>query len=207
MGIVSALDENKQVPALWYLARATNKEIGAPLIGEERTQVNTVLENMYTSYHGSLEGLDQLRKVSLSKAIPPAEFSIDPATLVNARKQEMELSSSNPELAAWLALHRQLTDANGDKYFTSDVDGKPLPKLKGTVVKASPPRAPKEFTLSMNEGEEADVTLKLTLPLSKPTPVGSLLSFQGTGTSFTKEPFGLVITADTATPEAKLLKP
>ena len=63
-----------------------------------------MLESVYVSYHGSQEGLDQLRKLSSANAFPPPEFTIDPATVVNARRAEMELSQTNPELAAWLAM-------------------------------------------------------------------------------------------------------
>jgi hypothetical protein len=203
LGIVSAIDTGKQPQALWYLARSTNKDIATPLPDDQRRQVNSILENMYASYHGSLEGLDELRKVSLSKAIPPPEFSIDPATVVNARRAEMELSMTNPELAAWLSMHRQLTAPDGEKYFASDVQGKPLPKLRGTVLRASPLRAPREIVLSMSESNQPDVTLKLTVPLTRPAPAGANLSFQGVGVSFTKEPFSLIITADTAQPESR----
>lgn len=203
LGIVSGIDANKQTTALWHLARATNKGLATPLAEEQRRQVNAMLENMYASYHGSLEGLDQLRKVSQGAAFPPPEFTIDPATVVNARRAEAELSLTNPELAAWLSMRRQLEAADGEKYFASDLQGKPLPKLKGTVLHATPLRAAREIMLSMNDSNTPDVTLKLTVPLPKPAPAGSSLSFQGTGDSFTKVPFALVVTADTAEPESR----
>ncbi len=199
LGIVSALDTaDKQPQALWHLARATNKDLSTPLPEEQRRQVNTMLENMYTSYHGSAEGLDELRKVSASSALPPPGFNVDSVTVVNARRAEAELSQTNPELAAWMAMRRQLEAADGEKYFASDLQGKPLSKLRGTVVKATPLRGAREIALSMTESPGVDVTLKLTAPLATPAPAGAKLSFQGTGDSFVKNPFALVITADTA---------
>jgi len=198
LGVVSAIDSNKQPQALWYLARATNRDIATPLPETQRRQVNSILENMYTSYHGSLEGLDELRKVSLSKPVPPPEFSIDPASVVNARREEEELSKTNPELASWLSIQRQLAAPEGEKYFASDVQGKPLPKLRGTVLHATPLRAPREVVLAMTDSNQPDVTLKLTIPMTRPAPAGATLTFQGTGESFTKAPFALVITSDTA---------
>ncbi len=203
LGIIFASDGHKEPVALWHLARATNKELPSPLPEEQRRQVNTMLENMYASYHGSADDLDQLRKVSLSSAIPPAQFNIDSATIVNARKAEMVLSQTNPELAAWLSIRRQLEAPEGDKYFASDVQGKVLPKLHGTVIHATPLRTPRELILSMtepssNEPSSPDVTLKLSAPLARPAPPGSTISFQGTGESYTKAPFALVVTADTA---------
>ena len=50
----------------------------------------------------------------------------------------------------------------------------------------------------MTDSNQPDVTLKLTIPMTRPAPAGATLTFQGTGESFTKAPFALVITADTA---------
>ena len=196
LGIVSGLDNDKQQQAVWHLARASTKELPAPLPEDQRRQVNGILETVYVSYHGSLEGLDQVRKLSASTPFPPAEFAIDPATVVNARRAEAELSQTNPELAAWLAMKRQLEAATGEKYFASDLQGKPLPQLSGIVVKAVPVRAPKEITLAMTDSTAADVTLKLTVPVTGLVRTGVKISFQGNGDSFTKSPFSLVVTAD-----------
>jgi hypothetical protein len=197
LGIVSSLDTPpKQPQALWHLARATGKEAATPLPEEQRRQVNTMLETVYVSYHGSPEGLDQLRKVSASSAFPPAEFTVDPATVVNARRAEAELSRTNPELAAWLVMRRQLEDANGEKYFASDLQGKPLPQLSGVVLRATPTRAPREIVLSMNDSSTADVALKLTVPATTGLHAGEKITFQGNGDSFTKSPFLLIVTAD-----------
>ena len=177
LGIVYGLDTNKQAQAIWYLARATDKGLATPLPDEQRRQVNGMLETVYVSYHGSLEGLD-------------------PATVVNARRAEAELSQTNPELAAWLAMRRQLEDANGEKYFASDLQGKPLPQLSGVVLHAVPPRAPKEITVSMTEATLPDITIKLTVPMTSAVHPGVKISFQGNGDSFTKNPFTLVMTAE-----------
>ncbi len=198
LGIVSGLDNNKQPQALWHLARATGRELTTPLSDEQRRQVNGLLETVYLSYHGSLEGLEPLRKISASSAFPPPEFTIDPATVVNARRAEAELSQTNPQLAAWLAMRRQLEDANGEKYFASDLQGKPLAQLSGTVLHAVPARAPREIALSMTDANTPDVTLKLTVAATPAIHPGVKIAFQGNGDSFTKSPFALVVTADAA---------
>jgi hypothetical protein len=206
LGIVYAIDTNKQPTALWHLARATNKGLSSPLAEEQRRQVNSMLESIYASYHGSLDGLDELRKIAAANPLPPAEFSIDAATVVNARKAELQLSLTNPELASWMAMRRQLEAQDGQQYFSSVVLDKPLPKLRGTVLGATPPRSPREITLSMTDASTPDVTLKLAAPLPRAVPPGTTLSFQGTGVSFTKAPFVLVVSADTAQAEGKQIK-
>jgi hypothetical protein len=193
LGIVSALDTNKQPQAVWYLARASNKELASPLPDDQRRQVNTMLEKIYASYHGSLDGLDELRKVSSSSAFPPPEFSIDPATVVNARRAEAELSLTNPELAAWLAMRRQLETPGGQNYFNGDLQGKPLPRLRGTVLHTTPPRLPREISLSMNDSAEVSVILQLSVAATRPIPQGAKVTFSGVAESFSASPFGLVV--------------
>lgn len=197
MGIVLATD-NKPVAALWHLARASNKDLPTPLGDEQLRSVKTMLETMYASYHGSADDLDGLRKLSLSKAFPPPEFSIDSASVVNARKEELALSQTNPELASWHAIRRQLEAPDGDKYFASDIQGKALPRLHGTVIRATTARVPREIVLAMSDAGSAEVTLKLSTPLAHVAAPGAVVTFQGTGAEFAKEPFGLVVTADTA---------
>lgn len=86
-------------------------EPGAGLPEEQRRQASTMLEHVYASYHGGLDGLDDLRKASASSIFPAAGFAIDSATTVAARRAEAELSLTNPELAAWLAIRQQLQAA------------------------------------------------------------------------------------------------
>jgi tetratricopeptide (TPR) repeat protein len=113
LGIVLSLENGKQVPALWQLAQASNPASAGMISEEQRRQVNGVLEHVYASYHGSLDGLDDLKKASATKAFPDPAFTIDSATMVAARHAEEELSLTNPELAAWLSIRRQLTAADG----------------------------------------------------------------------------------------------
>ena len=89
-------------------------------------------------------------------------------------------------------------DANGEKYFANDLQGKPLPQLSGIVLHATPARAAREITLSMNNSPTADVILKLTVPATSAVHPGVKITFQGNGDSFTKSPFVLVVTADAA---------
>jgi hypothetical protein len=196
LGIVYGLDNNKQPQALWQLARALAKDLPTPISDDQRRQVSAMLDTVYVSYHGSPEGLDQLRKLAAGSVFPPAGFTIDPATVVNARRAEAELSQTNPQLAAWLAMRRQLEDANGDKYFASDLQGKPLAQLSGTVLHAVPPRAPKEITLAVTDAATPEVTLKLTVPATSVVHPGVKVTFQGNGDSYTKSPFTLTVTAD-----------
>lgn len=207
LGIVLSLENGKQSAALWQLARASNVEPGAGLPEEQRRQVSTMLEHVYASFHGGLDGLDDLRKASASSAFPVAGFSIDSATTVAARRAEAELSLTNPELAAWLAIRRQLQAADGQQYFAANLQSKAIPMLKGTVIRCTPARSPREFEIAMSEGDSPAVTLKLTSALPKYTGPGSKIMFRGTAESFNADPFNLVITADPSDIQPDLAKP
>ena len=198
LGIVLALENGKQIPALWHLARASKAVQSGALSEDQHRQVNTILERIYTSYHGVSDGLDELKTAAAASPFPPPEFSIDSATVVAARKAEADLSLTNPELAAWLAIRRQLEALNGDNYFTANLESKPLPRLKGTVVRCTPAHSPREIVLSMTDSRGQDIILKLSSSLTRYVGPGSKIAFQGTAQSFSKEPFSLVVLADPA---------
>lgn len=195
LGIVFSLESGKQTGAIWELARASNP-ISGTLSDEQRRQVNGMLEHVYSSFHGGVDGLDDIRKASALNALPPADFTVDSATIVAARRAEAELSLTNPELASWLAIRRQLTAADGQQYFATNLQAKATPVLKGTIVHCTPARGAKECSLSMNEGSGPEVTLKLNSPLPRSAAPGSKVSFHGTADSFTPDPFNLVVAAD-----------
>ena len=196
LGIVMALQDGKQVPALWHLARGSKTEAGSSLPEEERRQVNVIFERTYSSYHGTMDGLDELRTSASTSAFPPPEFSVEPATVVAARRAEAELQLTNPELASWLMIRRELDSTNGDGYFTTTLQPQPLPRLKGTVVRRGANRNPHELALSLNGSGTADVILKLNANQNKYFAPGTKLVFRGRAQSFSKNPFELVISAD-----------
>ena len=67
--------------------------------------LNTYLESAYTSFHGSLAGLDQLKTRAKASPLPPADLKIETATAIAAKKQA-EFESSNPQLALWMRIKR-----------------------------------------------------------------------------------------------------
>lgn len=197
LGIVLGLENGKQAPALWHLARASRLEEGGTLPEDQRRQVNTLLEHIYASYHGGNDGIDDLRTESKASAFPPSEFSIDSATTSAALRAEGELASSNPELAAWMSIRRQLDGPAGDQFFTSNLLSKPLPRLKGTVMRGA--RSAHEYVLSMSgQAGSSDVILTMKSSLVRSAGPGSKLAFRGVAESFTQTPFSLRVSANPA---------
>jgi tetratricopeptide (TPR) repeat protein len=196
LGMVLALESGKQVPALWQLARGSNPQEKGVMSDAQRRQVNTVFEQLYLSYHGTSDGIDDLRKTAASAVFPPAGFNIDPATVVAALRAEQELSQTNPELAAWVAMRARLEAPGGENYFAGTVQAKLQPRLKGTVLHATPARGARELSLSMDDSGAAQVDLKLTAALPRYVAPGAKIAFFGTGESFTKAPFAVEMSAD-----------
>lgn len=195
MMLASQKQPEKMPLALWQLARASSLKEDQPLPEVSRRQVNDLVERLYTSYHGASDGLDQLRASAAGAPTPPAEFKIESASVVAARRAEEELKRTNPMLAQWMEIRKQLEGADGDKYFSDTLRPAPLPKLKGTVIRCTPERRPTEVVLGLSNAVTEEVLLKLPAPFPNEAPPGTEIEFEAVADSFTKAPFQLVVNA------------
>ena len=198
LGTVMANEQQpgKRVPALWQLARAAAYRDSGALPDELRRQYGEVLERLYTSYHGDTGGLDQLRAAAAAAPFPPAGFDVESVAAAALRKQDEELSRTNPQLAAWVRIRQKLEAPDGDKYFAETLHNNPLPKLKGVLIKADPPGKPNELTIGVIDPAQAEIVLKLTTELPSDAGAGTVLEFEGIVDSFVKSPFGLTVISD-----------
>lgn len=190
--------------AIYEFVRAA---VTDPSLGKttDPKQVTDFANKIYTSFHGSDEGLDKLKEQAKASPLPPAGFTIETAAAVAIRKQN-EFAQSNPQLAMWMGIKGQLADANGEQYFESQLKDAKVPKLKGVVVEGKPACRSREILVSVplpdNPGSAAaEISLKLVdadrkpLPLTaKPVP-GTEIQWEGVPTAFTKDPF--LLTMDT----------
>src|ERR1039458_7879468 len=142
LGTLMGLEQKPEnrVPALWQLARAAAYRGNGALPDGQQRQIANVLERIYISYHGDNSGLDQLRNSAGAKLYPPQGFDIENAAAAALRKQDEELSRTNPQLAAWVRIRQKLESPDGEKYFADNLQGKPLTGLKGTLINADPDR-------------------------------------------------------------------
>jgi hypothetical protein len=161
---------------------------------------------VYTGYHGSDEGLDQLRQQAKASPMPPAGFTIETATAASARKQK-EFAEKEPQLALWMNLKGQLSDTNGMQYFEgqlkdADVAGQGGAKaLKGVVLEGRPACRSKELLVAIPEPGQTAKTPELTLVLDAPLtgkPVPGTIEWDGVPKKFTKEPFMLTMEVEKA---------
>lgn len=161
---------------------------------------------VYTQYHGSQEGLDQLKQQAKASPAAPEGFTIESSSAASARKQK-EFAEKNPQLALWMGIKGQLSDTNGQQYFEgqlkdADVAGQGGKRaLKGTVIEGRPACRSKELLVAIPEpgqqGAKPEITLKLDAALTgKPAP--GEIEFDGVPRAFSKEPFMLTMEAEKA---------
>ena len=198
LGMVMALQNApaKLVPSFWYLARAASLRDEGALAEGQRRQVDMLLERLYVSYHGEPEGLEKLQVDAAANPDPPAGFNVDSAQTIADRKAEQELERTNPELAAWKKLRKRLDEADGDTYFSASVRNTPLPKLKGTLIRATPARRPQELVVWIGAPNTEEITLKLSAPFPNEADPGTVLEFEGVPDAFTKSPFTMLINVE-----------
>ncbi|MCZ2146222.1 MAG: hypothetical protein LC126_00415 [Bryobacterales bacterium] len=191
--------------ALFYLARAaTLPQDKGGLPNANRKQVDDFFVKAYASYHGQDDaGLKELRQLAMEKAIPPSGFVIKTAAQIAFDKEE-QFKKSNPQLAYWMHLKKELTGDNGEQFFDSMKDallpGK-IPdteyeKLKGKIVSMKPAVNPKELVLLLDTDQSAagsagEVTLRLDAPLKGRAEPETEVQFKGVAKAFTKDPFML----------------
>ncbi len=178
----------KSTLALFSFARAASYSGPGALAPAGRQQMESFLSKAYASFHGpDPAGFDELKKLAAASPLPPAGFRIKSKDEIKV-EQEEELRKKDPVLAFFITVKQRLNE-EGDTFWQS-MKGTAMPKLKGTVLTATPPLKPKTLTLAMTQSTEAEVTLTLETPLPRKLDAGTAIEFEGAEpTEFTKEPF------------------
>jgi len=200
-------DAVKVSQALYYVARAVVADPAKGGISDAtlRKQIEAYLDKTYTSYHGSDDGLAQLKQSASSSAFPADGFKIETASEIAARKEE-EFKSKNPQLAQWLGIKGQLAANDGETYFANSLKDADLTSLgknfKGQVLSGEPACKSKTLLVAIPEPDQqgtirAEITLKLEKPLTGKAEAGEI-EFMGVPTAFTKEPFMLTMDTENA---------
>jgi hypothetical protein len=203
-------EKPEKVPlAMFEFARAASYDGPNSLPAAGRKQLNDYLTRIYTSYHGSAQGLDQLLAVAKTNALPPADWAgiKDKNTLDREAQEEQEkLDAQNPMKTLWVkVLKTPLTAADGDTYFAMNVEGTGLPggvngvnKFKGKIISMTPANRPKEVQIAVEKPDVADAVLKFDDPLPGKMEPGEDLEFSGTAKSFVKSPFMITFEVEPA---------
>jgi hypothetical protein len=177
--------------ALFFYARAAAYDGTGALPPDFRKQVDDYLSKAYKGYHGSNDGLAEVKALAKTNAVPPPDFKI-PSVKDVAEKEEQARAAAdaaNPQLAIWKKVKDALIAPDGQSYFESGVKGAALPKLKGKLVSQTPAIKPKTLVLAISDDTTPEVTLNLSAPLAGKADAGTVIEFEGVPTAFTQSPF------------------
>jgi tetratricopeptide (TPR) repeat protein len=198
--ILAQKDPTKQVAALFHFARAAAYDGPGALAPAGRVEVRKYFEKVYTSYHGSKDGLEDVLTAAKATGLPPAGFIIKSADDFEKEKlqKQQELAKSNPSLALWLNVRTALTGPDGATYFSANMKGAQTPAFTGKLISATPETKPKTLVLAIADGTTADVTVNLDSPLPGKAEPDTTITFQGIPDSYTASPFMVTFNAEKA---------
>lgn len=194
-------DPSKVPAGIYEIARAVSLDPAkSGLDATTRTSVEAYLKKIYTAFHGSEEGLDQLKQQALASPMPPSAFQIKTGAQL-AQEKQAAFENSNPELALWSKVRAALADVNGEQYFETSVKDADLPQLLGKVVEAKPACHSKELVVAVpvpGGSSKPEITLKLDAPLTGKPDLDTEFRWHGVPKTFTKDPFMLTMEVEKA---------
>lgn len=197
MAIYQQKDPDRQSEVLFHFARAASLTGVGAFADAQRKPVDSFFVKAYNTFHGSSEGLEEVRKLAVASPFPPPGFKILSKAEVDLEKQQ-KLAEANPALALWEQIREAILAPDGQTYFNEKVKGAELPggvnnitKFKGKVVSQSPERAPKEIILAVGLKGEPDCKLIMPAPLPYPAEPGTEVEFSGIPSELSTDPYQL----------------
>ncbi len=183
-------DVSKTTPdissGLFYLAKAS-------VLSPQTAAFKTYLTSVYTQYHGSADGLDDVITTATSNAAPPAGYKV-------MSKVDVENAAAMAAYQAKLeALKNQLPPENSfagieARLKKPDMAAAMWKKTKGVgyelegLVRAITPKTVDVAVGATDASTPADVHLILALPLTKRPKVGEKVTIDGVALSFKPNP-------------------
>jgi hypothetical protein len=189
--VLAQANPDKNELALFSFARAAAYEGPGSLPPQGRQQLNDYLIKVYTKYTGTEEGLDNLKKLAATRALPPDDLDIESAE-VRRFKEDQKRRKEDPLLFTFADLKNTLLSSKGDTTW-GNLKGKLTPQMQLYVVSSDSAR-PTTIHLSSKKGGPVEVVLDLENRLRAAPAPGSKLKFEGVASSLTKSPFRLGLT-------------
>lgn len=196
----------RQGIALFHFARAGYYDGPGAMDAKTRATLTANFEKNYVNFHGSKDGIEAV--IAAAKASPiPEGIKIESQDEI-LQKQEEELKKTNPQLALWLTIKRELTKAEGAAYFQgslkdsqipggAEVGGTKVEKLKGKLVSCDKPKLAKKLVVGVSSAEMSEITLALPAAIAACPEKGTELEFSGQVIEFTAEPFNVTFDVET----------
>lgn len=185
----------KMPKALYHYARAATYDGPGALDAATRKQVDAFLTKAYNTYHGSAQGLNDLK--AAAKASATGTFAIK-STVDLAKEEQAKRDAAakeNPMLAFWSEIKEALNGEGSDAYWAAMKDaGLPggkdgVTKFRGKIISLTPENNPKELTISIAGGDTADVKIIMDEPLKGKMDLGLEIGFSGAAKEFSKSPY------------------
>ncbi len=203
--------EKKNSEAVYEFERAA---VVDPTLGggqPDPAKIKTFADSAYAKVHGTDEGLAQLQEQVKQSPLWPAGFHIPSADEVK-EKRDAEFAQQHPELALWAGIKAQLTAADGQSYFDTQLKDAALPQLRGTLIEAKP--ACKSTTLviavplpDVPAPPVAEIALKLDAPLAGKPALDTEVQWKGVPSAFTQSPFLLTMDTEKASIDGLKITP
>lgn len=178
---------------LFYIARGVDATGAGALPASMKSAADTYLSKAYDGYHGDTKGLDDLKKVAMASAAPPAGFTIKSVTDISKEQNAAaeQFAKEHPDLALWHTVRDALTAADGQSYFDSSVKDAGLPPgdaFKFFTAKLVEQKSPTELLVNV-DNEKGDAMLTFLDPMKGTIDPGTEFKFKGTVDSFSKDPY------------------
>jgi tetratricopeptide (TPR) repeat protein len=179
------------VEGLFWISRAA--AIAPP---QASAQITNYAKSSYTRYHGTEEGFEQLLAAAKASPTVPAGFTVAPAPSPAEQATQM-LQKTPPAKMSFAEWQFILTSGNqqaADQVWAA-INGKPI-QMVAQVIEATP----KSLSMAGSADDIAENKADLTLTMAGPIPaklmpkVGTQITFEGTPTSYTPNPFMMQLT-------------
>jgi tetratricopeptide (TPR) repeat protein len=184
--------------ALYDIARALSVTGPTALPAQAQTQYGDYLKRAYSGYHGSDEGLDQLKAAVATSALPAPDFHIQSIEEIEKAKfaNQEEFNKAHPDIAQWRQVRDTLKSDQGDTYFGS-AKGSQIPSAEIGMFKAKVVTVNEKDLVVNVDNAGGDATLKFEKAVNaKAINVGDALEFKAVVDSYAKEPYMLTLTVD-----------
>jgi tetratricopeptide (TPR) repeat protein len=173
---------------IFFIARAANLATGAG-----QTQITNYGKSVYTKYHGTADGWDQVLATAKTTPLPPADFTVAKYVPPTPADQAADLvktkAPKDMSFAEWELVLSAGKPEDADKVWT-EIKGKPL-QMVANVISATSEKLELAGSSDDIDAKKADIELTMSGPIpAKLMPkVDESLPFQGTPASYTASPF------------------
>jgi tetratricopeptide (TPR) repeat protein len=199
--------------ALWAFARAVALDGPGAMNDAGKAQVDAYLTRAYTAYHGSPEGLNELKAQAKTAPFAPDGFHIKTKAELAPPPPPTPVEPPIPDDVTKMSFGQIEVVLSKDDEKSKEVFGKLKAAggmdLEGVIVSAAPPAAPRTVRIAvLKKTQETPGAYDVVLVLAAPTlpakvAKGKTIEFQGAVKEFKPDPFSLTLNDGKVVPPSK----